>query len=579
MRPARSILIIVWCVAVGIPLVALLVELFREPAAWQAWTEWKRLVSIIKNTSLLVAGVLAICIPMGTLLALLLFRSDLPGRVTCRRILVLALFIPLPVLASAWQATLGSDGWLTLPGWQTTDPSDPDFKTTGIPWKPWATGLPAAIWIHALAALPWFVWLAGLGVSAVERDVEEDAILHGGVWAAIRHVTIPRALPAISVAALWITLSTAGEVTVTDMVQVRTLAEEVYIQISRPDLPTAGHNSSGVARALVVAVPPLLVLAIAIALWVRRLRKHLPPLLSNSSPNVLIRLGIARLPALILVVGLLALVLGVPIFSLILRSGNLPPDNELSLTRFAGSMQHAWISQQELIARSLVSAFVVGIALSAFGVASCWIGRKNPLLGHVIFVVAVIIAVLPGPVIGIALKESIQWIIDCETRLSRGQVTVLDRALYSGPSPLPVFWAACLHFLPLALALLWPAARSVPNEQVEQAAMDSGRLSQEFRLVVAPAMLAPALLTACALAAMSLGELSAGKLVEVPGGQTFAHEVFQQMHYGVGNHLAALCLLLLAQVAVFGGLALLTLKVLRRLRFVTPMTGTPPKAT
>ena len=51
---------------------------------------------------------------------------------------------------------------------------------------------------------------------------------------------------------------------------------------------------------------------------------------------------------------------------------------------------------------------------------------------------------------------------------------------------------------------------------------------------------------------LALGELSAGKLVATPGGETFAHEVFKRMHYGVTNHLAALCLVLLAMVAVPG---------------------------
>jgi ABC-type spermidine/putrescine transport system permease subunit II len=57
-----------------------------------------------------------------------------------------------------------------------------------------------------------------------------------------------------------------------------------------------------------------------------------------------------------------------------------------------------------------------------------------------------------------------------------------------------------------------------------------------------------------AVAVLSLGELGAGKLVETPGSQTFAHEVFTQMHYGVTNDLAALCLVLLTVVIVGGSL-------------------------
>ena len=58
-----------------------------------------------------------------------------------------------------------------------------------------------------------------------------------------------------------------------------------------------------------------------------------------------------------------------------------------------------------------------------------------------------------------------------------------------------------------------------------------------------------------AAAILCLGELSAGKLVETPGSYTLAHEIFTQMHYGVGNDLAALSLLLL--VAVTAGAVIL----------------------
>jgi ABC-type spermidine/putrescine transport system permease subunit II len=66
---------------------------------------------------------------------------------------------------------------------------------------------------------------------------------------------------------------------------------------------------------------------------------------------------------------------------------------------------------------------------------------------------------------------------------------------------------------------------------------------------------------------LSLGELSAGKLAETPGSETFTHEVFIQMHNGVSNDLAALCLVLLAVIvaggAIVGAMNMLTRAPLR----------------
>ena len=46
------------------------------------------------------------------------------------------------------------------------------------------------------------------------------------------HVTLRGALPAVGVATLWVALSAAGEMTVTDLFAIRTYAEEVYTLIA-----------------------------------------------------------------------------------------------------------------------------------------------------------------------------------------------------------------------------------------------------------------------------------------------------------------------------------------------------------
>ena len=48
-------------------------------------------------------------------------------------------------------------------------------------------------------------------------------------------MTLPRARGAVLAAAAWVALLTAHEITVTDMTQVRTFAEEVYTQFVLPD--------------------------------------------------------------------------------------------------------------------------------------------------------------------------------------------------------------------------------------------------------------------------------------------------------------------------------------------------------
>ena len=80
------------------------------------------------------------------------------------------------------------------------------------------------------------------------------------------------------------------------------------------------------------------------------------------------------------------------------------------------------------------------------------------------------------------------------------------------------------------------------------ARLDGARPGQEFRHVIFPLCWRPCLLAALAVTVLSLGEISASKLVETPGWDTLIHVIFDRMHYGVGNELAALCLLLLVVI-------------------------------
>src|SRR5205085_7670618 len=91
-------------VVLGVPLLLPFAELAAEPAGWSAWHDYPRQLALAGTTLALVAGVLTVCLPLGTALAVLLYRSDLPGRSALRKLIVVALFVPLPLLASAWQA-------------------------------------------------------------------------------------------------------------------------------------------------------------------------------------------------------------------------------------------------------------------------------------------------------------------------------------------------------------------------------------------------------------------------------------------------------------------------------------------
>src|ERR1043165_6871434 len=191
-------------ILVAIPLLQPLGEL-TDSAAWQ-WSrqDGARLWHLSVNTLALTTGTAALALPLGLGVAVLLFRTSLPLRRCFLFLLSLSLFVPLPILVSSWQAFLGADGWLPLAFWRSED-------------RLWATGLGAAIWIHALAALPWVAFITGIGLTWVEPELEDEAAQIVGPWRVLAFVTLPRARASILAAALFVMLQTAGEISVTDM--------------------------------------------------------------------------------------------------------------------------------------------------------------------------------------------------------------------------------------------------------------------------------------------------------------------------------------------------------------------------
>src|SRR5262249_34985538 len=89
---------------IGLPLAMPFVDLLGHPGGWKTWKELDRLLALAVNTLGLMAGTLVLALPTGAALAVLLYRTDLPGRRFFRYLTVLALFVPLPLLVTAWQS-------------------------------------------------------------------------------------------------------------------------------------------------------------------------------------------------------------------------------------------------------------------------------------------------------------------------------------------------------------------------------------------------------------------------------------------------------------------------------------------
>lgn len=550
MRRWRLVVAVALAAFIAAPLLLPTTKLFTDPDGRPIGADVPRIVSLSQTTSLLVAGTLALCLPTGVVAAVFLYRTDLPFRHTLRALVVLTLFIPLPLFTSGWQAAVGSGGWLPLRWWNAERPPDAVFSSDGNVWTPWGQGIGTAIWIHAVAGLPWIVWLVGRGLRQVDRELEEDALTTTSAWRVVLLVSLPRASAWIAGAALWVALQTATEITVTDVMQVRTYAEEIYTQFVLSD-------RGALARTVIVSLPLTLLVIGIVLVAVRRWEQTLPSSLMRLTQPKTFHLRSWRWPAGLAIAAAAVFLIAIPVGSLIWRAGLAGSPLSWSAGETVRNLRQAVGSSSSTLWNSVVVAFGSGLVAATLALVACWSASESRGFRTAVFILVAAAWAMPGPVVGLGLLALIDGLLN-----ATGQGIIAD-VLWYGPSPVPVMWADVIRFFPCAVAVLWPALRMLPTELREAARVEGAGPLREFVAVVVPLTAGMWLLAALTAGVLSLGEVSGSKIVSTPGGETWSHLVFAQMHYGVTSDLAARCLLLLL-VVVAGTCAIGAVRVLPR---------------
>lgn len=484
----------------------------------------ERVLSLLANTFWLALSVALISTCVGTLLALLLTRTDLPLRRVGQVLLLTLVFTPLYLQAAGWDAGFGRQGWYSY--------------ISGSLATPVLSGWRAAVWIHTLAAIPWATLIVAVGFRWIEPELEEQALLDGSPWQVCWHVTLPLARPAILAAFLWVMVSTAGEMTVTDMYQVRTYAEEIYTTFALGE--DAGLSAMQQLRLNFAMLGLLIVCMLACASHWTTSRVEF-----FGRPPLTFSLGAARWPCLAVVALLLGVAVGVPLANLVYNAGVRVEQIGTTRTRtwaFAklvsilAEVPHRY--RMELWWSAVIGA--LGATTSLVGALPlAWWGRHSGWRKWPALLVAMLALATPGPLLGLGViwllnRDHPAWLAD----------------LYDHSVLAPVL-AVAIRVLPLVILVLWFSLRTIPQGLLEAATMDGAGPAKRWLLVVLPNRI-PAILAAWLMGfTLALGDLAASILVLPPSTPTLAFSIFQLAHAGVDDRLAGLCLL---SVAVFSGL-------------------------
>jgi ABC-type Fe3+ transport system permease subunit len=391
--------------------------------------------------------------------------------------------------------------------------------------------------------------------------LEEQAWVDAGPWAAL-YVTFRRAAPALGAAALWTAVSVASEIAVTDLFAVRTFAEELYTQNAVTAEPLGPPLALAPAWAMAGSLAALGMAAVA----------ALTPATSRSPTRlpVTFDLGGWRWPAAAIAWMLVAVLAGIPLVSLFVKTGVLVESGPAGLERTWSpakvvqttlSMFVLWNGALrpgrvlvELGWSLLVSGLAATLAVTLAAPAA-WAARRGGWPALIAGALAGGLLAVPGPAIGIALV----WLFNSPPAFALYDATRFD--WYSQSIAAPVA-AQTLRALPWAGLGLWHALRTTPQAALDVAACDGAEPLAQMLWIGLPSRWPALALAWLGALSAALAELGASLIVRPPAVELLSTWIFRELHFGQEDLVSGASL---AMLLVSSLLALVALALVRRL--------------
>jgi len=459
----------------------------------------QRWSTLLGNTAVVCGVAMLTALGLGGFYGILAARTDLPGRSLLVGGAVLGACVPVYVSLV--------------------------FVISFIPVGALTESAIACGLLYGLIYAPLATVVLGVAFRMVDRDLEEQALLDAGPGTVLLRVTLPQAGWGVATLGILVLLLVGTDYTITDILMVRTFAEEVYTQYA------LARTRAG---PLITAAPVFVALAVLLV-WLQvryRLLGEGTPWQLGARPRV-ISLGRWRVPVALVCILLPTLLVGVPAHSLLRRIG--------SVDAFFGTARAVW--SELSISASLAAAGGIIIAAAAVGLA--WGAIRGRRLRGPICAAMVLLLASPAPVIGISL------------------IGILNRPGWPGAicdSPAVIVIGYLVRFLPIGVLLLLPAVHRVPIELELAARIDGCDWLSAQRHVYWPAMARPIAVVWLVVVILCFTELGTTMLVVPPGWATASVRAFTLIHYGVYRDLAVLAVLSLASIVLPWALLVWSLK-------------------
>ena len=309
-----------------------------EPGAWTIY-HWQRvaaspltqvlLVKPLLNSLAIAFGVVLIALPLGSLLAWLVVRTDMPLKKLIGNISIIPYVMPSWVMALAWFTVFKNSRLGGAPGF---------FEAMGFNVPNWLSyGYIPIVLAMTIHYFPYAFILVSGAIASMDSQLEDTArVLGASQKTVLRKITFPLMLPALGSAFVLIFskgLGTFGTPAILGLpVRYYTVATRVYSLIS--------NGTEGSAYALVIFLIAISSLTIYMNAKVIGVRKKFTTIGGKGTRVQKTKLGRARFPLTIVVFTFLGVCILAPLSMLFLQSITLNGDfnfRELTLDYWIGA--------------------------------------------------------------------------------------------------------------------------------------------------------------------------------------------------------------------------------------------------
>lgn len=510
----RQLALGVWLVVIllcVLPLVALLLTALGNPGHT---LDELPIAALLAKSILLTGSATVAAVALGSVLALLLLRTQLPGRLLLLALFTLPLFIPSYIHAVSWSKLLAADGGLST---LTTL-----LAAEGI--QQGLSGEMAAWWVYVVSYSPVALLIVAAGVLHWDQRFQEAGLLHASpttVWRGVHWRFLRGYVAVAGFLTFFLMFSDFG---VPDYFQVQVYAAEVFIQLSAY-LDTAA--------AIVISLPPLALGLLLLYLLLDSMRRVTFGARDGGyRASPLLPLGHWRGGLTILTVGILAVLVILPLGQVVSAVGSL-----------------------DMLLRAVNAGWRDGLTGAGFALVASLLAMGAGLFAG--YVVSRRVTPLAAGLRWIALS---MWVLPAAL-IALGYISLWNQPGIAGAtylSGMALMLALAARVLPLAVEVSTVAWSRLPASQEEAAFVSGAAFAPAFRTVLLPRLRGTLMTGGLVTFILVFNELGMAVLLAPPGVSTLPLRIFSTVHYGPEALVAAMCLFQILILAVPIGLLFMT---------------------